>query len=134
MSITKGWIVKKRKNSGSRKPQTPESYWEQVEATGMAYEWTPQTLVMGAFLGGVKEGARQERRKWKEKEKKLQEDKARIDHLQTQWFWYDGGDSGHGYWSSEITGNVEMPRYWRPGPHDSPPDIRESIDKDRKPQ
>lgn len=33
---------------------SPEEYWKQVEATGMAHEWGPKTLVMGSYRDGLR--------------------------------------------------------------------------------
>lgn len=74
------------------------------------------------------------RRRVRELEKEVEElmaDKARLDHLQTQWYWYDGGDSGYGYWSTEVVGPDSTPRYHSPKPTDERPDIRYAIDVDR---
>lgn len=57
----------------------------------------------------------------------LKADKERLDKIDYPSF-SEGGDSGYGYWSWEVTKETGQPRWWRPKRSDPHPSIRDAID------
>jgi hypothetical protein len=61
-------------------------YWEKVEATGLAYEFTPKTLVIAAFRDGLLAELKSHRNEVRQLEREnaaLRADKERLDWLQS---------------------------------------------------